>query len=122
MGKGIELSCAVDSDLVLVVVGNKADLGSERAVPEAMARTLAAARGAHYYETSARNNLGVDNVFYHTALQLGQRMICSCGTPGDSRVPGQGGSTSYGTLSLGGESYRTVSSELLRLQHGSCCY
>ncbi|KAF0306336.1 Ras-related protein Rab-2B [Amphibalanus amphitrite] len=53
-----KLSSAVSSDLVLVVVGNKADLGSERAVPEALARTLAAARGAHYYETSARTNLG----------------------------------------------------------------
>ena len=45
-------------DLVLVVVGNKADLVSQRAVPEAVARTLAAARGAHYYETSAHTNLG----------------------------------------------------------------
>ena len=43
---------------MLVVVGNKADLTSQRAVPEAVARTLAAARGAHYYETSARTNAG----------------------------------------------------------------
>ncbi|XP_037073950.1 ras-related protein Rab5A-like [Pollicipes pollicipes] len=69
-----ELGAVLGPDLVLVVVGNKADLRSQRAVPETMARTLAAARGAHYYETSAQHNSGVDDVFYHTALQLGQRL------------------------------------------------
>ena len=65
----------------------------------------------------------MDNVFYHTALQLGQRLVCSCSCPGDSQAGnGAQGNTSYGTLSLSGESYRTVSSGLLRLQPDSCCY
>ena len=61
----------------------------------------------------------MDNVFYHTALHLGQRMLCTSEPPhSQSRTA----STNYGTLSLSGDSYRTVGSDLLRLQPGSCCY
>eukprot|EP01085_Mycamoeba_gemmipara_P004571 Mycagemm_TRINITY_DN2518_c0_g1::TRINITY_DN2518_c0_g1_i1::g.4571::m.4571 type:complete len:194 gc:universal TRINITY_DN2518_c0_g1_i1:2-583(+) len=48
----------------LVVVGNKCDLTNKRAVPTERGQQKAEEWGAAFFETSAKNHVNVDEVFY----------------------------------------------------------
>lgn len=61
------------SDIVLVIVGNKIDLQKDRHVSQETAESYAESVGATHYETSAKNNVGVEEVF----LGLTQLMIAA---------------------------------------------
>ncbi|XP_068622374.1 ras-related protein Rab-31-like isoform X8 [Battus philenor] len=65
-----ELQSNVPEPLVLVLVGNKADLEHARAVPAHDAARYAAALGAAYTETSALHDQGIEHVFTSTAREL----------------------------------------------------
>lgn len=49
--------------LVIALVGNKADLADQRTVPESEARQHAAEAGLLYFETSAKDNINVTELF-----------------------------------------------------------
>lgn len=66
-----ELKKMLGSDIVLVIVGNKIDLQKDRNVSQEMAENYAESVGATHYETSAKNNVGIEEVF----LGLTQLMI-----------------------------------------------
>ena len=62
----------------VVIVGNKCDLASERAVTSNEARDFARSIGAPYFETSAKWRHNVDEVFHETVRQIaGQRALAS---------------------------------------------
>ncbi|KAI7843613.1 hypothetical protein COHA_002853 [Chlorella ohadii] len=57
--------------LIIALVGNKVDLADEsRAVPEADARAYAAETGLLYFETSAKTNINVTQLFEEVADKL----------------------------------------------------
>eukprot|EP00850_Spirogloea_muscicola_P005608 SM000026S08857 [mRNA] locus=s26:143430:144733:+ [translate_table: standard] len=58
-----------------ILVGNKADMDeSKRAVPTARGQALADEFGIKFYETSAKTNLNVENVFFTIARDIKQRL------------------------------------------------
>ncbi|KAL6011248.1 Ras-related protein RABE1c [Asimina triloba] len=58
-----------------ILVGNKADMDeSKRAVPTAKGQALADEYGIKFFETSAKTNLNVEQVFYSIARDIKQRL------------------------------------------------
>ncbi|CAJ0572330.1 unnamed protein product, partial [Mesorhabditis spiculigera] len=58
-----ELQRALGDTAVLLVVGNKLDLDKERTVPRAEAEQYAKSVNAEYLETSAKENIGIADLF-----------------------------------------------------------
>ncbi|XP_026745271.1 ras-related protein Rab-31-like [Trichoplusia ni] len=87
-----ELQSNVPEAMVLSVVGNKSDLQQLRAVQAAEAAHFAESIGAHYVETSALHEPGIDQVFLSTAsalLQLSPSLpsLRSYDSEAEDRVP-----------------------------------
>ncbi|XP_042451125.1 ras-related protein RABE1c-like [Zingiber officinale] len=58
-----------------ILVGNKADMDeSKRAVPTAKGQALADEYGIKFFETSAKTNLNVEQVFFSIARDIKQRL------------------------------------------------
>ncbi|XP_055711258.1 ras-related protein Rab-21 [Phlebotomus papatasi] len=66
-----ELKKMLGTDIVLAIAGNKTDLAKDRNVTLDVAQTYASAVGAKHYETSAKMNEGIDELF----LELTNDMI-----------------------------------------------
>ncbi|KAJ9155329.1 Ras family-domain-containing protein [Pleurostoma richardsiae] len=62
-----------DENVPIVIVGNKADLEDQRAVPRARAFAISQQWGAPYYEASARTRTNVDEVFVDLCRQMLRR-------------------------------------------------
>lgn len=59
-----------------ILVGNKADMDeSKRAVPTARGQALADEYGIKFFETSARTNLNVEQVFFAIGRDIKQRLV-----------------------------------------------
>lgn len=80
-----ELRKIVGNDIVIAIAGNKIDLEKSRNVNEQEAIKYAESVGASHFNTSAKANKGLDEVF----LDLSQRMLTRRGTgaPGGSVKP-----------------------------------
>lgn len=59
-----------DENVPIVIVGNKADLEENRAVPRAKGFAISQRWGAPYYEASARTRTNVDEVFIDLCRQM----------------------------------------------------
>ncbi|KAF8378625.1 hypothetical protein HHK36_029974 [Tetracentron sinense] len=59
-----------DSDMVIVLVGNKSDLGNNREVGEEEGRSLAEKEGLCFMETSALENLNVEEAFMQMITKI----------------------------------------------------
>ncbi|MBA0740222.1 hypothetical protein Gogos_013440, partial [Gossypium gossypioides] len=58
-----------------ILVGNKADMDeSKRAVPTSKGQALADEYGIKFFETSAKTNLNVEEVFFSIARDIKQRL------------------------------------------------
>lgn len=68
-----ELTHRVEGELMLVVVGNKMDLTEQRVVQAATARSYADSIGAPFFETSALDNTGVQEMFQAVAAKMVQQ-------------------------------------------------
>ncbi|XP_031625551.1 ras-related protein Rab-21 [Contarinia nasturtii] len=66
-----ELKKMLGSEIVLTIVGNKIDLNKDRTVPFETAESYSQSVGAMHFETSAKNNVGVEDLF----LSLTNMMI-----------------------------------------------
>ncbi|OQV22517.1 Ras-related protein Rab-21 [Hypsibius exemplaris] len=66
-----ELKKMLGTDICIVIVGNKLDLEKQRNVPVAVAEEYAASVGAKHFQTSAKQNKGVEELFF----DLSKRMI-----------------------------------------------
>ncbi|XP_015607576.1 ras-related protein RabJ isoform X2 [Cephus cinctus] len=65
-----ELRRNIEGPMVLVLVGNKSDLENQRKVDPEEGRKYAVNIGATYYETSALQNEGIEQVFLAIAIGL----------------------------------------------------
>eukprot|EP00730_Choanoeca_flexa_P013071 TRINITY_DN4939_c0_g1_i1.p1 TRINITY_DN4939_c0_g1~~TRINITY_DN4939_c0_g1_i1.p1 ORF type:complete len:200 (+),score=44.14 TRINITY_DN4939_c0_g1_i1:117-716(+) len=70
-----ELKKMLKGDIVLAICGNKADLEKQRTVDHSMAEAYAASVGAMHFNTSAKHNKGVDDMF----RELAKKMLSSGG-------------------------------------------
>uniref|UniRef100_A0A0N5B0G1 Ras-related protein Ral-a n=1 Tax=Syphacia muris TaxID=451379 RepID=A0A0N5B0G1_9BILA len=64
---------STDSSIPLMLVGNKADLNSERCISQLHAQQRAEQWGVPYVETSAKNCTNVDKVFYDLMREIKRR-------------------------------------------------
>ena len=58
-----EIKIGLDSNAPVIMVGNKSDLGDQRAVSEKTAKGFAGELGMDYFEASAKNAEGVEKLF-----------------------------------------------------------
>lgn len=65
-----ELKKMLGADITLAIVGNKIDMNKNRNVDPEMAQNYADSVGATHYETSAKNNIGVEDVFINLTKQM----------------------------------------------------
>ncbi|XP_003740134.1 ras-related protein Rab-21 [Galendromus occidentalis] len=65
-----ELKKMLGNEVVLVVIGNKSDLESERSVPLHEAESYAKSVGAAHFLTSAKLNRGITEVFLHLCKEM----------------------------------------------------
>jgi len=85
-----ELQSNADEPLVLAIACNKADLSDQRVVLMETATQYAASIGALIYETSAKSNTGVSQLFHEVARRLVNtkvRTTDSSGAAGGSSLP-----------------------------------
>lgn len=66
-----ELRAQGPSDIILVICGNKTDMGKDRIVSKEEGHQFARTAGAVYMEVSAKDSRNVDGVFHH----IGREMI-----------------------------------------------
>lgn len=50
-------------DVEVAVVGNKCDLSSDKKIDSRQGESTATKLGCHFYESSAKDNLNIENVF-----------------------------------------------------------
>ncbi|KAK4769280.1 hypothetical protein SAY86_027430 [Trapa natans] len=76
VGNGFEqLQLHASDNVNKILVGNKADMDeSKRAVPTAKGQALADEYGIKFFETSAKINLNVEQVFFSIAKDIKQRL------------------------------------------------
>lgn len=63
-----------NSDMSIILVGNKADLEHRREVPRESGEAFAKEHGLLFLETSAKNNLNVEEAFLATASSIYQKV------------------------------------------------
>lgn len=59
---------------IFIVVGNKSDLSAERQVTNEEAQTLASSLGMDYYETSAKDGVGINEMIDQLSQALLKRL------------------------------------------------
>jgi len=64
-----------NSNVQILLVGNKSDLGANRQVPYEDAEEMANQLGVSVFETSAKDATNVDQAFYHIANQAIQNKV-----------------------------------------------
>ncbi|KAL5211051.1 hypothetical protein ABZP36_006674 [Zizania latifolia] len=70
-----------------ILVGNKADMDeSKRAVPTSKGQALADEYGIKFFETSAKTNLNVEQVFFSIARDIKQRLSETDSKPEDRTI------------------------------------
>lgn len=65
------------NEVVLVIVGNKTDLEKDRNVSTQEAEEYASSVGARYFETSAKLNEGIEDVFLDLSAAVSCLFLCS---------------------------------------------
>ena len=66
----LELKHNASAELMLVICGNKSDLGEFRRVDRGVGEAYAAEMGAVYVETSAKDGQGVEDMFSGVAMRI----------------------------------------------------
>uniref|UniRef100_A0A1I8AFE2 Ras-related protein Rab-21 n=1 Tax=Steinernema glaseri TaxID=37863 RepID=A0A1I8AFE2_9BILA len=75
-----ELRGMLKDSVTLTIIGNKTDLERDRVVDSSVAKDYATSVGATYYETSAKENLGISVVFEEiTKLMIERKKLVNSG-------------------------------------------
>ncbi|KAK8566305.1 hypothetical protein V6N13_002019 [Hibiscus sabdariffa] len=89
-----ELRDHADSNIVIMMAGNKSDLNHLRAVPEEDGRALAEREGLSFLETSALEATNIEKAF-HTVLNeiyhiISKKALAALEAEASAAIPGQG--------------------------------
>ncbi|KAI3760515.1 hypothetical protein L1987_50910 [Smallanthus sonchifolius] len=102
-----ELRDHADSNIVIMMVGNKSDLSHLRAVAEQDGQSLAEKEGLSFLETSALEAFNVEKAFqtvltqiYHVISKKALAAQAASGGGGNSALPGQGTTINVGDSSV----------------------
>jgi Ras-related protein Rab-21 len=106
-----ELKRMITTPLCIAVVGNKIDLEKKRNVTSEEAQEYAESVGAKFFETSAKQNKGIQELF----LNICKRMIEAHGSTSDSS-----GSRSKSTPASGSRLAVTVQDDTQEEKKGGC--
>lgn len=91
-----ELRDHADSNIVIMLVGNKSDLRHLRAVPTDDARQFAEENGLSFIETSALDSTGVEVSFQNILTDIYKIVSARTMEGGQKEGPGQGGKLDLG--------------------------
>ncbi|XP_059666331.1 ras-related protein Rab2BV-like [Cornus florida] len=98
-----ELRDHADSNIVIMMAGNKSDLNHLRAIPEHDAKSLAEKEGLSFLETSALEAINVEKAFQTILLEIYQiisrKALAAQEAAGTSGLPGQGTTINVGDYS-----------------------
>ncbi|OMH80800.1 Ras-related protein Rab-8A [Zancudomyces culisetae] len=64
-------------DVDMLLIGNKCDSEKDRVITKAQGQALADEYGVKFLETSAKNNINVEEAFFTLAKQIKKRLIDS---------------------------------------------
>eukprot|EP01137_Pigoraptor_chileana_P005358 Opistho-2@48333 len=99
-----ELRKMLGNEIALAIAGNKIDLEKNRTVKREIAEEYAASVGAKHYDTSAKQNKGIEEMF----LDLSKRMIAE----GDKKKPSERGNNRKSAIIVDDEAPKAS---------GGCC-
>jgi len=68
-----------DPSISKVLVGNKLDLEADRVISRSEAQKLAAEHGMEYFETSAKNNINIQELMNHIMDKVYENLYASNG-------------------------------------------
>ncbi|OMP14312.1 Small GTPase superfamily [Corchorus olitorius] len=102
-------------DMVVVLVGNKSDLGQSREVSEEEGRNLAEAEGLFFMETSALENFNVQEAFLQMINKIHEITSQKC-------LEAKTNDTANSTLIHGGKEILTIDEVTATKQSTNCCY
>nr|GMD35632.1 ras-related protein RABA6a-like [Ipomoea batatas] len=112
----VELREQGSSDMVIVLVGNKSDLGNSREIKQEDGQSLAELEGISFLETSAKENLNVEEAF----LQMITKIHRSVSQKALEAKAINGGKLSH-TSSLQGRKEIIHIDEVTATKHASTC-
>lgn len=112
-----ELKKMLGNDITLAIAGNKMDLAKDRQVTLETAEEYARGVGAKHYETSAKLNEGVDDLF----LSLAKDMIVVSNAKNQSNLQRQGSTRRGNALVLEDEPEEGVDNEGNATLRSRCC-
>jgi GTPase SAR1 family protein len=73
-----------DPSIAKVLVGNKLDLEGERVVSKSEAQKIAQEHGMSYFETSAKDNINIQEVMQHIMDKVYENLYSKEGADGDA--------------------------------------
>lgn len=113
-----ELREFCSSCMAIVLVGNKSDLTHSREVNEEEGKILAETEGLYFMETSAMQNLNVEDAFLQMINQIHQTTIQKslCAKMNDKTA------TSNCNNLRGGKEIINIDHEVTATKQSSCCY
>jgi len=83
-----ELRNHAGEDIVLVIAGNKCDKDNERQIKNADAEEYARKNNAKHFETSAKTNKGIGEVFDYLAAEISKKNKLKEGTTKKNEIAG----------------------------------
>merc|ERR1719170_253 len=80
-----------ESNVNLVLIGNKCDLENEKAIPKEKGQEIADEYDVKFFETSAKDNINVQEAFQCLVNMVCERMFSSTTAPSDKATGKKGG-------------------------------
>jgi len=111
-----ELRKMLGNEISLAIAGNKIDLEKQRHVSLQQAEEYAKSVGATHFNTSAKMNKGIEELFLH----LSQQMMVKADDKAKNTPGGSSNSNSFGSTRSGGITV-VDDSEMPQRQKSGCC-
>ncbi|CAF1315015.1 unnamed protein product [Rotaria magnacalcarata] len=111
------------ADVPMILVGNKCDLEDERVVGKEVGQTLARNWGSTFLETSAKQKINVNEIFFDLVRQINKRAPVNKDKKSKGKNAGQGSNSnpSVSSAKMGNDGLQTDSSNQHSSNNKGCC-
>ncbi|CAF3192313.1 unnamed protein product [Rotaria socialis] len=111
------------ADVPMILVGNKCDLDDERVVGKEVGQTLARNWGSTFLETSAKQKINVNEIFFDLVRQINKRTPVNKDKKSKGKNAGQGSNSnpSVSSAKMGNDGLQTDSSNQNCSNNKGCC-